>query len=52
MSGNDYCPCGSGKKFKKCCGMISPDPASMIDTTTPENFIILFIVLLGFSEID
>jgi SWIM/SEC-C metal-binding protein len=17
---NDYCPCGSGKKFKKCCG--------------------------------
>ncbi len=21
VSGNDYCPCGSGKKFKKCCGM-------------------------------
>jgi len=20
VSGNDYCPCGSGKKFKKCCG--------------------------------
>jgi len=20
ISGNDYCPCGSGKKFKKCCG--------------------------------
>jgi len=19
VSGNDYCPCGSGKKFKKCC---------------------------------
>ena len=19
ISGNDYCPCGSGKKFKKCC---------------------------------
>lgn len=18
---NDYCPCGSGKKFKKCCGV-------------------------------
>jgi uncharacterized protein YecA (UPF0149 family) len=21
ISGNDYCPCGSGKKFKKCCGV-------------------------------
>jgi uncharacterized protein len=20
---NDPCPCGSGKKFKKCCGQIS-----------------------------
>ncbi|MGO8735405.1 MAG: SEC-C metal-binding domain-containing protein [Terriglobia bacterium] len=18
---DDYCPCGSGKKFKKCCGV-------------------------------
>ena len=20
IGGNDYCPCRSGKKFKKCCG--------------------------------
>ena len=20
LSGNDYCPCDSGKKYKKCCG--------------------------------
>jgi hypothetical protein len=20
INGNDYCPCGSGKRFKKCCG--------------------------------
>jgi uncharacterized protein YecA (UPF0149 family) len=20
ISGNDHCPCRSGKKFKKCCG--------------------------------
>lgn len=20
ISGNDYCPCRSGRKFKKCCG--------------------------------
>ena len=25
ISGNDYCPCRSGKKFKKCCGAsVSP----------------------------
>lgn len=23
---NDPCPCGSGLKFKKCCGAISPSP--------------------------
>ena len=28
ISGNDYCPCGSGKKFKKCCGAPpSPSPS-------------------------
>lgn len=21
---NDLCPCGSGKKYKKCCGAIKP----------------------------
>ena len=26
---NDRCPCGSGKKFKKCCG--APQPASSAD---------------------
>ena len=20
---NDPCPCGSGKKYKKCCGMVN-----------------------------
>ncbi len=23
MGRNDPCPCGSGKKYKKCCGMIN-----------------------------
>ena len=27
ISGNDYCPCRSGKKFKKCCGAVE-SPAS------------------------
>jgi SWIM/SEC-C metal-binding protein len=22
ISGNDYCPCKSGKKYKKCCGLL------------------------------
>ena len=25
---NDSCPCGSGRKFKKCCGAAHPAPAS------------------------
>ena len=24
---NDPCPCGSGKKFKQCCGLLAPTPA-------------------------
>jgi SWIM/SEC-C metal-binding protein len=27
ISGNDYCPCRSGKKFKKCCGASFANPA-------------------------
>jgi SWIM/SEC-C metal-binding protein len=27
ISGNDYCPCRSGKKFKNCCGAVSPPPS-------------------------
>ena len=23
ISGNHYCPCRSGKKFKKCCGAVT-----------------------------
>ena len=29
---NERCPCGSGKKFKKCCG--GPQPASLTDPVT------------------
>jgi len=28
VSGNDYCPCRSGKKFKKCCGAAIPNPGA------------------------
>jgi tetratricopeptide (TPR) repeat protein len=26
--GNDHCPCGSGRKFKQCCGVAHPRAAS------------------------
>ncbi len=26
VGGNDPCPCGSGRKFKKCCGLLPPPP--------------------------
>ena len=28
ISGNDYCPCRSGKKFKKCCGAAIASPGA------------------------
>ena len=28
ISGNDYCPCRSGKKFKKCCGAATVSPGA------------------------
>ena len=28
ISGNDYCPCRSGKKYKKCCGAAANAGAS------------------------
>ena len=28
ISGNDYCPCRSGKKFKKCCGAAIATPGA------------------------
>lgn len=28
INGNDYCPCRSGKKFKKCCGAVTPSPGA------------------------
>ena len=31
---NDACSCGSGKKFKKCCGALSPE---CLNAGTPER---------------
>ncbi|MGQ9625221.1 MAG: PBPRA1643 family SWIM/SEC-C metal-binding motif protein [Candidatus Bathycorpusculaceae bacterium] len=29
---NDPCPCGSGKKYKKCCGRIADDKVQRLDS--------------------
>jgi uncharacterized protein len=29
---NDPCPCGSAKKFKKCCGAVNPETPGTTDT--------------------
>ena len=31
---NDPCPCGSGKKFKRCCGSAGPVPGVTRDDRT------------------
>ncbi len=41
VSRNDLCPCGSGKKYKKCC-LGAPDPRSARHSKTLK---ILFVVL-------
>jgi hypothetical protein len=42
ISGNDPCPCGSGKKFKKCHGLVplegeGPAGAVPVSPTRPRN---------------
>lgn len=31
---NDHCPCGSGLKYKKCCGKTDPDAAEKADLSS------------------
>jgi SWIM/SEC-C metal-binding protein len=35
ISGNDYCPCRSGKKFKKCCGASIANPETETERPSP-----------------
>src|SRR3954465_6148898 len=34
-SRNDPCPCGSGKKYKRCCAKQPPEPAGKIEPPGP-----------------
>ena len=46
---NDPCPCGSGKKYKKCCGLPEKMPSSSNLHTS--SFIVSPFVLLIFVQI-
>ena len=37
VSRNRPCPCGSGVKFKKCCGGTRPTPAPTVQTPPPSD---------------
>ena len=32
---NERCPCGSGKKWKKCCGLVAPTSVAAPADTEP-----------------
>src|ERR1019366_487723 len=34
---NDPCPCGSGKKYKHCCGEVQVASVRPVDTSIPET---------------
>lgn len=47
---NSPCPCGSGKKYKKCCG--SPVPALPLKFMLPQLTACLLKHIGGAAEID
>ena len=44
---NDPCPCGSGKKYKRCCLGTEADPAARPRTTLPALVAALVALLVG-----
>ena len=53
MSGpqrNDPCPCGSGKKFKRCCASATAEPSEASAGYTPSERKSALTMLMRFSE--
>jgi hypothetical protein len=44
---NDPCPCGSGKKYKRCCLGSEADPAQQPRTTVPALVAAVLGLLIG-----
>lgn len=47
---NQWCPCGSGKKYKKCCGGVAVQVQQRIRLATPEQVIRYNELLHGHEE--
>lgn len=45
---NDPCPCGSGKKYKKCCGLYDDKKSSQLSADECREFYETWYGLLGF----
>ncbi|HZK01974.1 MAG TPA: SEC-C metal-binding domain-containing protein [Anaerovoracaceae bacterium] len=45
---NDPCPCGSGKKYKKCCGAINASESARLNDEESRQFYEIWYGLLGF----
>ena len=45
---NDPCPCGSGKKYKKCCALINDAGLAQLSRTECREFYELWYGLMGF----
>ncbi|MBN2852917.1 MAG: SEC-C domain-containing protein [Clostridia bacterium] len=45
---NDPCPCGSGKKYKKCCGLINDAGSAQLSPSECREFYETWYGLMGF----
>ena len=45
---NDPCPCGSGKKFKKCCGLYDDTKTAQLSPKECREFYELWYGLMGY----
>lgn len=45
---NDPCPCGSGKKFKKCCGRFDDSKTAQLSAEECKEFYELWFGLMGY----
>lgn len=51
ISGNDYCPCRSGKKYKKCCGAPgSPSSGGARRASGPRHSCYDLVILLDIER--
>lgn len=45
---NDPCPCGSGKKYKKCCALVEDAKTAQLSEDERREFYLIWFGLMGF----